>query len=294
MELRQLQYLVAVVDEASFTGAAKRTHVAQPAISRQVAQLEIELGQKLLERTRGRVEPTPAGAMFLPYARAALTALADGRAAVAELSQSLSGKLWLGSVQAPPPAAIASLAGFTTRHPHVEVKLRIDHTDRLVTDLAARRLDAAVLASGQATVPDEFDSIALGSEPLVVVVERSHPLARRRSLPLEALRDQSIVTLPHGSGLRTLLEATCTAAGFAPRIETETDDVTLLAQLAEHGLGIALLPRSLAEDAGQQVAILRLREPELRRHLFVAAPAEGASANGRAFFRHVQSYLAAT
>src|SRR5215469_1125599 len=98
MELRQLAYLIAVVEEGTFTAAAERVRVAQPGVSAQVRQLERELGQQLLERTPHGVRLTEAGDAVLPYARAALRAVADMRHAVAELTGLLRGRLRVGVV----------------------------------------------------------------------------------------------------------------------------------------------------------------------------------------------------
>lgn len=87
MELRQLEYFVAVTEEANFTRAARRVHVAQPAVSAQIARLERELGQPLLDRSRREVRLTAAGEAVLPYARAALDAVRQAKTAVDELAQ---------------------------------------------------------------------------------------------------------------------------------------------------------------------------------------------------------------
>src|SRR4029079_15863150 len=100
MELRQLEYFVAVTEEANFTRAAQRVHVAQPAVSAQVAKLERELGQPLLDRSRREVRLTAAGEAALPFAREALRAVADLRTAVDEVSQLVRGAVSIGVVTA--------------------------------------------------------------------------------------------------------------------------------------------------------------------------------------------------
>src|SRR5664280_3481936 len=98
MELRQLEYFVAVVEEASFTKAALRVHVAQPGVSAQVRRLERELGQELLDRSGRTVQPTAAGVAVLPYARAALADAAGVRLAIDELTGLTRGHLTIGTV----------------------------------------------------------------------------------------------------------------------------------------------------------------------------------------------------
>src|SRR5215468_2316603 len=116
MELRQLRYLIAVAEEASFTRGAARVHVAQPAVSQQIAQLERELGDKLFDRSDRQVHLTPAGEAFLPYARAALDAALDGRDAIVSMRGVLTGQLAVGTIQSPPEFMIRMLGEFQRLH----------------------------------------------------------------------------------------------------------------------------------------------------------------------------------
>src|ERR1700728_2194821 len=121
MELRQLEYFVAVVEEANFTRAAERLHVAQPGVSARIRQLERELGAPLLDRSARAVRLTEAGAAVLPHARAALHAAASARVAVDELAGLLRGHISVGAVAAGGPINLADrLADFHRDHPGVE------------------------------------------------------------------------------------------------------------------------------------------------------------------------------
>src|SRR5262245_59626815 len=123
MELRQLEYLVAVADEANFTRAAAKVHVATPGVSAQIRQLERELGTPLLNRTSNGVTPTQAGAAVLPYARAALAAVAGARTVVDELTGLLRGQVRIGMVTSHPVDLPHLLATFHDQHPGVEITL---------------------------------------------------------------------------------------------------------------------------------------------------------------------------
>src|SRR5579885_2642752 len=151
MEIRQLEYLVAVVDEASFTRAAERLHVTQPGVSAQLRQLERELGQPLLDRSGRAVRPTQAGTAVLPYARAAL------------------------------------LADFHRAHPAVEISLVEAGSDRLLAGLQDGCLDLAFVGLGP-RVPPGIEVQVVIDEPIVAAVARCHALARRRSIALDGLR----------------------------------------------------------------------------------------------------------
>src|SRR5215217_782206 len=123
MELRQLEYFVTVVEEANFTRAAERIHVAQPAVSAQIQRLERELGQTLLDRSRRTVRLTAAGGAALPYAMAALAAVNDIRVAVEEVTQLVRGTVTIGTVTSHNVDIPSLLADFHEQHPNVEITL---------------------------------------------------------------------------------------------------------------------------------------------------------------------------
>lgn len=288
MELRQLQYFIAVAEEAGFTRAAVRVHVAQPAISQQIAQLERELGRKLFDRSDRRIRLTPAGEAFLPYARISLNAAAEGRDAVASLTGVLTGRLAIGTIQSPPESLVAMIGEFHRHHPNVDITLRTGHPEALAAEVVTGALDAAILGLAGQRLPAAVQSQALFTEPLVVVVAPDHPFAKQAGIALSVLRDEVIITLTQGSGLRSVLETACAHEGFTPQIRTETDDVALLADLARHGLGVALIPRSSAQRAQQPLVTLALRRPRLTRRIVVAWHRHRGTAPGRAFLAFAQ------
>lgn len=283
MELRQLEYVVAIAEEGTFTRAALRVRVAQPAISQQVRKLERELGQQLFDRSDRPARLTAAGASFLPYARGALDAAADGRDAVRSLAGTLTGRLAVGTVQAPPSFLPGLLGGFHEQYPALEVTLRVGHAEELGARVASGMLDSAVIGLGGQRIPPGVATRLLTSEPMVLAVALDHPLAGRATVTPAALRDQPLVTLPAGSGLRTLVESVCVKAGFTPLIRAETDDLNLAADLVRHGFGIALLPESVAARHRDGLRLLAVRRPSLRRRLVLAWPRSRATAAGTAF-----------
>lgn len=193
MELRQLEYFVAVVEEANFTRAAARVHVAQPGVSAQIRRLERELGQELLDRSGRSVRMTAAGAAVLPYARAALAAVAGARLAVDELTGLMRGHLTIGTV-----TSISSedldlpelLSGFHDDHPAVEITLAVGNSDDLVHALQAGQFDLAFVGLGTAPAPLGIGTHTVTSEGLVAVVSHTDPLATKTTITLKALADQ--------------------------------------------------------------------------------------------------------
>ena len=177
MELHQLEYFVAVAEEASFTRAAGRVHVAQPGVSAQVRRLESELGQQLLDRSGRSVRLTEVGSAVLPFARAALDAVANARLAVDELAGLVRGQVTVGMVSGCALPILAELlAGFHDRYPGVAITLVEDNSDRLVERLRDGQLDLALIGWAGQTPPD-IDTMVIVEEELVAAVAPGHPLA---------------------------------------------------------------------------------------------------------------------
>jgi DNA-binding transcriptional LysR family regulator len=246
MELRQLAYFVAVAEEGSFTRAAARVHVAQPGVSAQIRQLEREFGQAVLDRSGRAVRLTEVGAAVLPYARAALAAVAGARQAVDELTGLLHGRVAVGMVTAGPGIGLpAVLADFHREHPGVEITLTEANSDQLVATLLDATLDLAVIGV-LGELPTGLRRQIVVDQPIVAVVGPADPLARRTSVALAELAERTLISLPRGTGLRARLDEAFAAAGVPARIAFEASDPLVLAQLAGQGLGVAFLPGSLA------------------------------------------------
>lgn len=290
MELRQLEYFVTVVEEASFTRAAAKVHVAQPGVSAQIRRLERELGQELLDRSGRSVRLTEAGAAVLPYARAALAAVAGARLAVDELTGLVRGHVAVGMVISHYIDVPALLAEFHEDHPAVEITLTEANSDQLIDALRGGRLDAAIIALG-AMPPPGFEIHIVADEPIAAAVSHHDDLATRSTIPLSALRDRALISLPPGSGIRSRLAHACAAAGFTPHIAFEASSPVVLAQLAARGLGVAIVPASVAE-ARDDLHSLTITRPQLRGRLALAWRTEGPiSPAARALIGRAQRML---
>jgi DNA-binding transcriptional LysR family regulator len=298
MELRQLRYVVAVAEEGNFTRAAARAHVAQPAVSQQIAQVERELGAPLFERSPRGAALTAAGAAFLPHARAALAAVTAGSDAVRTLRGELAGELAVGTIPSPSEWLVRQLGAFVRRHPAVRVTFRTGDPEALADGVAAGSLDAAAvgvmagrLPAGPAgkRLPAGLASQTIATEPLVAAVPPDHPRADAAAVSLSDLRDEPLVTLTPGTGLRTVLESACAEAGFDPRIAIDANDLGVVADLVAHGLGVALLPITTARQAGSRVAVLRLRRPRLERRTDLVWRRQSQSLPARAFLAMVSA-----
>ncbi|KOV63957.1 LysR family transcriptional regulator [Streptomyces sp. MMG1121] len=279
MELRQLRYFVTVVEEAGFTRAAERLHLAQPGLSAQIRQLERELGQPLLDRSGRSVRPTEVGEAVLPYARAALAAVDGVRQTVEEYTGLLRGRVAVGLV----PGTLAhafdvagQLADFHDAHPRVEVTLTEDTSDRMLAGLRRGELDLAVIGVADQALPPGVALHVVIDEPLVAAAAPGHPLLLEYdgadAVAPAALRGHRLIGLPRGTGMRAVLERLCAEAGFRPDIAFEAATPDGLARLAARGLGVALLP-GLGARPG--LATLRLAAAGARGRVALAWRTEG-------------------
>lgn len=292
MELRQLEYFVAVVEEASFTRAAARVRVAQPGVSAQIRKLEHELGHPLLDRSGRQVRVTEAGAAVLPYALAALAAVGSARLAVQELTGLLRGRVAVGMVNASSVGEVPELvAEFHRRYPAVEISLSEASSDQLLEGLRVGRLDMALLGS-VAPPPQGIATHVLVDAPLVAAVAHGDALRSRDSVPLEGICQRALISLPRGSGLRSCVDEACRAAGLQPRFLFEASNLNVVAELARQGLGVAILPESFAAANRKTLHLVAITRPSLRARLQLAwRSAETVSPAARALVELARARL---
>jgi DNA-binding transcriptional LysR family regulator len=288
MELRQLEYFVAVAEEANFTRAADRVHVAQPGISAQIRKLERELGQELFDRSGRSVRLTDAGKAVMPYARAALGAVAGARTAIEDLSGLVRGRIAVGVVGAGPTITFANhLTAFHAEHPGVDIVLAEADSATLLDRLRSGELDFVVVGLTNEPTPDLTIQI-LSEDPIVAAVSRDHPLAGRTSIPQSAMRDLPLITLPRGNGVRSRIEDVCARAGFAPHVAFETSNIAVLTRLTEAGVGVAIVPEQLVAIMSKDLLALAIH-PEIRAQIALAWRTEGAiSPAATAFLRRIR------
>ncbi len=284
MELRHLQFFVAVAEELSFTRASRRLHVVQSGVSSAIQGLERELGAPLFDRDRHRVALTDAGLALLPEARATLAAAQAARDAVAQARGGLRGTLTVGTMVSIGPVDVAGLLGrFHTTHPGVSVHLR--HAPAGSAGLAAQviagELDLALLAlPGQA--PAGLRLQPLSEEPLVLIAAPRHPLAGQHAVSLAQLVKEDFVDFPPGWGNRTVADRAFAAAGLDRRVPFEVTEFPSATDLVRNGLGIDFIPQSAIDLPG--LSVIGLEGPALRWRISLANPtARRLSAAARAF-----------
>jgi DNA-binding transcriptional LysR family regulator len=287
MELRQLRYLDAVARRRSFTQAALDLHVAQSALSQQVARLERELGVELLRRTTRRVEVTEAGQLVLARARRVL-AEADGvRADLDALQGLVQGTLRLGGVPPVGPVhPVALIADFTHAHPGVAITVREDVAFTLLGQLRDGDLDL-VMALVDPEALDGLEGVRLLDEELVLIAPLDHPLARAKQVRVERLAGEPLVTYSAGSALRDALRALVPNG----RVVAEANELETVRELTAHGLGVTLMPRSVVASHGDRLAIRPLSPPHALPFSLIWRARERPTPAAQAFREHVLSTL---
>lgn len=246
MELRQLEYFVAVAEEANFTRAAARVHVSQSGISAQIRQLENDLGAPLFDRSTRVAALTVAGEAALAHARAALAAARAVRDAVDDVNQLVRGRLEVGMVTACTVTPLFdALSSFHRAHPGIDVSLREDNSDRLVDDVRAGAVDLALVGVAGAE-PAGLHSFTVARERLVAAVPGNHPLVQLSSVTLADVCAHPLVTLPPGTGIRTVLDRGCADLNCRASIALQASAPDAVADLATRGLGVAILSESMA------------------------------------------------
>ena len=246
MELRHLRYFVAVAEELNFTRAAERLHMAQPPLSTQIRLLEEELGARLFDRDKRRVDLTQAGRQMLVRARAILAAADDAvkqtrRAAVGEI-----GELQLGYAASAMFTELlpASLRSFRKALPNVELVVHeMTSRDQLYA-IHGRQLDVGILRKPDMPIPPGVRMEAWYTASLVAAIPKNHPLAKKPAISVTDLRDQALIAYPRDSGVGLYWRVIdlCVKAGFQPRIVRETREASVMMGLVSAGIGIAIVP----------------------------------------------------
>jgi len=247
MELRQLEYFVAVAEEANFTRAAERVHISQSGVSAQVRRLEQELGAVLIDRSARTATLTAAGEAALDHARTVLDAARAVRQAVDDVSGVLRGRLEVGMVSGCTMTPLFdALAAFGTAHPGIELSLTEDNSDRLTDRVRGGELDVALIGAAGET-PDGLEALTIVSERLVAAAPAGHPLTDRgTTCTLTDVVAHPLVCMPQGTGVRAVLDTACARRELAPEIALVASAPDAVADLAQRGLGVAILSESMA------------------------------------------------
>jgi DNA-binding transcriptional LysR family regulator len=256
MELRHLRTIAAVARHGSFTKAGEELFLAQSAISQQMRRLERELGVEVFRRNSRRVELTPEGRLILGYAHRVLAEVDGLHSELEEFTGLLRGKLRIGGVYPTGPYdLVGMLADFRAAHPEVAIHMVEDTQDDLLAALRADELDCAFTALRADELGDEFTATLLSEEELVAVLPPGHPLCRRGEVTFEEIAEEDLIAYRENSALRRRLERPMIERGLEPRNVFICTEMGAVRALASKGLGITVIPRTVAEQPGPPIEL---------------------------------------
>jgi DNA-binding transcriptional LysR family regulator len=309
MDERRLRYFLAVVEEGGVTRAARSLHVAQPSLSQSLRTLERELGVELFQRVGRTLRLTAAGEALVGPARQTLRTMDSARAAVVEVVELAAGTLQIAALATLAVDPLSALVGrFRRAHPGVVVRVREPESASTVSTLV--RAGECELGLAHLPLPQEhLRTVELGDQELLFVLPPgSEPgdAPRRRSgdvrasaspggahgeprgepgpaLAPAALRAVPLVVSPPGTSTRMLLEQALQAVGVTPLIAVETDTREAIVPLVLAGAGAALLPATLAREAGRRGAVVRAARPRIVRRIGLVQRDGPLSPAARAF-----------
>ena len=278
MELRHLRYFVAVAESLHFGDAASNLRIAQPSLSQQIQQLELELQTELLERTKRRVELTEAGELFLEEARDIL-ARADRAAMIARRVGHAGERIRVGVGYCMDHLAVVKAVSiFNRRHPNVRVELQTMPVIEQSVALRNNRLDVGFVRTPLTDI--SLNSDAVVSEPLVAVLPRKHRLAGRPSISLSALANEEFVMTSRERVpvFHDFVLKSCREAGFVPKATHEADHCYMLLGFVAAGSGVALVPAFVQKAKSRNLAFASLRPSSPHLQTVLAWRKENTSA----------------
>ncbi|MGG4394519.1 LysR family transcriptional regulator [Paenibacillus thiaminolyticus] len=268
MELRQLLYFVKVAQKEHVTQAAEELHVAQSAVSRQIHQLEEELGVKLFLQKGRNLQLTPVGQLFCSRAEAVLKDLERAVQEVQEFMHPELGEVRIGFPHSLGIHLIPKLvAEFRKRHPNVKFRFKQGMYPSLIRDIVSGEVDLAFISP----YPKDSDMVTgeiVLNEELLAILPPNHPLAREETISLKQLKEEMFVMFSPGYSLRPIVWDACMKAGFTPHIGFEGEETETIRGLVAAGMGVSLLPdMALQHTSELQPARVRVIDPVVTRSI---------------------------
>jgi molybdate transport repressor ModE-like protein len=280
IDLKRARILREVASRGSFSEAASELHLSQSAVSQHVATLEKEMGMKLLERTRRGPRLTSAGDVLVRAAEAALARLDEAERELEAIAGLEAGEISVASFPSASATLLTSaLSEFTARHPRISVHLQEAEPEDSIPMLRGGELDLAVTFDYPSIPSDEdrdLDRVLLLTESMHVALPRSHPLADRKRVRLDELRDEAWLNSVRPSSCSELVVRACRDAGFEPRSTFQSDDYHVLQGFVAAGLGVTLLPDLAMPTLRNDIVVVGVDPEPPKRRVWAAIRPEGS------------------
>ena len=274
LTLRQFRVFEAVARHLSFSRAAEELHLSQPAVSMQVRGIETILGLRLTEQLGKKIFLTEAGREVLHASQAITARLDDLRLNLSQLRSIDSGQLNIAVTSTVNAVATDILARFRSRHPGVSIHLDVSNRAAVLDLLASNRTDLAIM--GQVPEDIGLEATRFMDNPLVVIAPPDHPLARKKSVSVEALASESFLVREAGSGTRGAMERFFAARGQEIRSSMEMSSNEAIKQAVQAGLGLGILSLQTLEMelALKRLAVLKVVGFPILRHWYIVHRAD--------------------
>lgn len=277
MEIRQIRYFMEVAEREHVTEAADALHVAQSSVSRQIFNLENELGINLFIREGRRVKITPIGKVFLERMKQAINMLDEAEREVKEYLDPEKGTVRIAFPISMAAHTLPSMIyAFRMRYPEAKFQMNNALYPNLIEGVINGEFNLAIIAP----IPNEekeqkIKGKILFTEDVVILLPINHPLANRPSIKLQDLKNDPFVVLPEGYVFREFVVNACNKSGFSPQIAFEGKDIDALKGLVSAGLGIALMPEmTLIDNMPRSTVTVPLIDPGVTRTVGVIFPSE--------------------
>jgi DNA-binding transcriptional LysR family regulator len=246
MELHQLRYFVAVADEGSFSRAAAKVHVAQPSLSQQIRKLEAEVGQPLFDRLPRSVVLTEAGRCLLDYARQILASIGDARRCVDELKGKIAGDVAVGAIPTIAPYVLPDLVvTFQKHYPDVTLHIVEDVTEGISRRVEGGELDVALASTCQRSPTLRVE--LLGKEPLLGLVPKDHPLAKKTLIEFDDLKSQRFLLLHEMHCLSQQVNHLLESRRLRPEIALAGSQLSTIANMVAAEIGVSIVPQMMVQ-----------------------------------------------
>jgi LysR family transcriptional regulator, carnitine catabolism transcriptional activator len=284
MDLRQVEYAVAVVDHGGFTRAAAAMHIAQPSISQSVQRLEAELGVSLFLRIGRTVRLTSAGEAFLGPARRMLRDADEVKATASAHGNLETGTLDLVALPTLVVDPLAELIGrFRAEHPNVLVRVADPiGPSELMTMIVDGRVEVG-LTEGRTELKDGIGTLSLGRQELVAILPPGTPVPRGNTMSVAELARKPFVLGPPRTSTRDLVEAAFSAAGRTVNLAVETVQREGIVAMVIAGAGCGIVPASVAADAQKRGVVVARVSPRISRPIALVHRIDGLSPAAKAF-----------
>ena len=264
MELRHLRYFVTAAEELNISRASARLRISQPAVSRQIKDLEAELGVELFHREKSGLRLTAPGENFLAHARDLLRRSNEAIKHMASMRQRPPAKLTVGYITPVLASTLSpALREFSRKNPDVELELREMTPGAQARALRDGKIDLALLGNPAPDAKAEFKLMILVSIPLQAVLPDNHLLALRKRIRLPELKDDPFIGFAEERfpGRNAAICSACQAAGFTPRFRHRVGDLSGLLALVAAGKGVTLAPAEVSQLAHPQAVFVPLKSP---------------------------------